>query len=100
MVTITNSQEWLDSLEHCTIEDMYNLYESIIGVTQLGGFTCLHKKGILYIQTDDHGKVLVLINGKAVKMFLDKLDKDHGGDLGWVGGHFHVFRNAARNSLM
>lgn len=100
MVTITNSQEWLDGLDHSNIEDIYNLYESIIGITKLGGFTCSQKNGSLYVQSDDHDKTLVLINGKAVKVFLDKLDNDHGGELGWVGGHFHAVRNGDGNNMM
>ena len=28
----------------------------------------------------------MLASGKAVKAFLDKLDSEYGGDLGWVGG--------------
>lgn len=97
MVIITNSQEWLDGLDNNNIEDIFNLYESIIGVTQLGGFTCIQKNGTLYLQTDDHGKTLVLINGTAVKTFLDKLDTDYGGDIGWVGGYFHATRNTGQN---
>ena len=40
MPTTTDFQEWLDNLDETHIEEIYNLYESIIGVTQMGGFTC------------------------------------------------------------
>ena len=93
MVTITNCQEWLDDLDNCNVEDIYNLYESIIGVTQLGGFTCIQKNGIIFLQTDDHHKILMLIHGKDVKAFLDKLDREYGGKIGWVGGMFETIRN-------
>ncbi len=97
MVTITNFQEWLDDLDYCNIEDIYNLYESVIGITQIGGFTCFHKNGVLNVKTDDHNKTLILIDGNAVKAFLNKLDNDYGGDNGWVGGEFYAFRN--RNNM-
>lgn len=100
MLIITNSQEWLDELDDRNIEHMFNLYESIIGITQSGGFTCFQKKRTLYVQTDDHGKTLLLINGKAIKNFLDKLDTDYGGDHGWVGGYFHFVRNAGQDKYL
>jgi hypothetical protein len=100
MVTITNFQEWLDDLDNNSIEDIYNLYESIIGVTSIGGFTCFQKNGIFHLQTDDHSKILILLDGKSVKAFLDKLDNDHGGDKGWVGGHFYAIRNKGAIDLI
>lgn len=88
MATTTDFQVWLDNLDDNDIEDIYCLYESIVGVTEIGGFKCSQKNGMLFIQSADHDLTLMLSSGKAVKAFLDKLDNDYGGDYGWVGGHY------------
>jgi len=96
MATTTDFQEWLDNLDDNDIEDIYCLYESIVGVTEIGGFKCSQKNGMLFIQTVDNDQTLMLASGKAIKAFLDKLDNEFGGDFGWVGGH-HDFVRAMRN---
>lgn len=35
MATTTDFQEWLDNLDETSIEEIYCLYESIVGVTQM-----------------------------------------------------------------
>jgi len=97
MATTTDFQEWLDNLDDNDIEDIYCLYESIVGVTEIGGFKCSQKNGMLFIQTVDNDQTLMLASGKAIKAFLDKLDNEFGGDFGWVGGH-HDFVRAMRKN--
>lgn len=92
MATTTDFQEWLDNLDETNIEEIYCLYESIVGVTQMGGFNCSQNNGRLFIKTDQNDSTLMLASGKAVKAFLDKLDSEYGGDFGWVGGHYEFVR--------
>lgn len=86
MATTTDFQEWLDNLDETSIEEIYCLYESVVGVTQMVGFNCSQNNGRLFIKTDQNDSTQMLASGKAVKAFLDKLDSEYGGDLGWVGG--------------
>lgn len=92
MAITTDFQEWLDNLDDNDIEDIFCLYESIVGVTEMGGFKCSQKNGMLFIQSGDNDQTLMLASGKAVKAFLDKLDNEYGGDFGWVGGHYDFVR--------
>lgn len=92
MATTTDFQEWLDNLFDKDIEDIYWLYESIVGVTEMGSFKCSQKNGMLFIQSGDNDQTLMLASGKAVKAFLDKLDNDYGGGFGWVGGQYEFVR--------
>jgi len=92
MATTTDFQEWLDNLDETNIEEVYYLYESIIGVTQMGGFNCSQNNEKLFIKTDQNDSTLMLASGKAIKAFLDKLDNEYGGDYGWVGGHYEFVR--------
>lgn len=92
MSTTTDFQEWLDNIEDNDIEDIFCLYESIVGVTEIGGFKCSQKNGMLFIQSNDNNQTLMLTSGTAVKAFLDKLDNDYGGDFGWVGGHYDFIK--------
>lgn len=92
MATTTDFQEWLDNLDDNDIEDIFCLYESIVGVTEIGGFKCTPKNGMLFIQSGDNDQTLMLASGKAVKAFLDKLDNVYGGEFGWVGGHYDFIR--------
>jgi hypothetical protein len=89
MATTTDFQEWLDNLEDNDIEDIFCLYDSIVCVSEMGGFKCSQKNGMLFIQSGDNDQTLMLASGKAVKAFLDKLDKEYGGEFGWVGGHYN-----------
>ena len=43
--------------------------DSIVGVTEMGGFKCSHKNGMLFIQSGDNDQTLMLASGKAVKAF-------------------------------
>ena len=93
MPTTTDFQEWLDNLDETHIEEIYNLYESIIGVTQMGGFTCTqNNSGQIFIKTDQNDTTLMLASGIAIKAFLNKLDIEYGGDFGWVRGHYEFIR--------
>lgn len=92
MATTTDFQEWLDNLDETSIEEIYCLYKSIVGVTQMGGFNCSQNNGRLFIKTDQNDSTLMLASGKAVKAFLDKLDSEYGGDFGWVGGYYEFVR--------
>ena len=97
MATTTDFQEWLDNLDETNIEEIYCLYDSIVGVTQMGGFSCSQKDARLFIKTDQNDSTLMLASGKAVKAFLDKLDNEYGGDFGWVGGHYEFVRAMAKD---
>jgi hypothetical protein len=93
MSTITDFQEWLDNLDDTDIEEIYNLYESITGKTQMGSFDCTEKNGRLFVTNGDNDQTLMLASESAVKTFLDKLDRDYGGGFGWVAGHYEFVRN-------
>lgn len=93
MATTTDFQEWLDNLDETHIEEINNLYQSITGVTQMGGFSCTQNNNKqIFIKTDQNDTTLMLASGKAIKAFLDKLDSEYGGDFGWVGGHYEFVR--------
>ena len=98
MSTITDFQEWLDNLQETHIEVIYNLYESIVGVTQMGGFTSQQNaEGRIFVTTDENDQILMLASGKAVKAFLDKLDNEYGGGFGWVGGAYEFHRSMEKD---
>ena len=98
MPTITDFQEWIDNLDdNDDIEEINNLYESITGKTQMGAFTCSEKNGKLFITNGDNDQTLMLASETAVKTFLAKLDKDFGGDFGWVGGHWEFVRSMRKD---
>jgi hypothetical protein len=44
MPTTTDFQGWLDNLDDTHIEEIYNLYESVIGVTQMGEYLFPERK--------------------------------------------------------
>jgi hypothetical protein len=95
--TSSDVQDWLDKLNDNDIEEIYCLYESIVGVTEMGGFKCSQNNGKLFIQNGDIKQTLMLESGKAIKEFLDKLDNEYGGDFGWVGGHYEFVRSMRKD---
>jgi len=98
MPTITDFQEWIDNLDDKDdIEEINNLYESITGKTQMGAFICIENNGKLFITNGDNDQTLMLASEAAAKAFLAKLDKDFGGDFGWVGGHWDFIRNMRKD---
>lgn len=97
MATTTDFQEWLDGISDLSVEEAYFLYESIVGVTQMGGFTCKQQNGMYFVKSADTEHTLMLASGKAVKAFLDKLDNDFGGDFNWLGGHYEFIRAMSKD---
>lgn len=97
MQTIKDSQEWLDNLENTDIEDINNLYECVINKSQIGAFKCSENNGCLLISNEENDLALILECKKDVKDFLDKLDKEYGGDFGWVGGNWEFIRNMRKD---
>lgn len=97
MATTTDFQEWLDNLDDTDIEDIYNLYESIAHKTQMGSFKCSENNGRLFVTNGDNNQTLMLASDLAANTFLKKLDKDYGGDFGWVGGHYEFVRSMRKD---
>ncbi len=97
MATTTNFQEWIDSITNDDIEEIYCLYECIEGVTEMGAFKCTQKNDMLFVQNRDNGLTLMLSSEKAIKMFLDLLDKTYGDDFGDVYGNYNFYRSMEDN---
>lgn len=97
MATTTDFQEWLDNLDDNDIENIYFLYESVVGETEMGGFKCTNNHGKVFIKNGDNDQTLMLVSGKAVKAFLDKLNREYGGDFGSVGGHYEFVRSMRKD---
>lgn len=89
----TDFQIWLDNLDDDDIETIHFLYESISGETEMGGFKTTKKNDTLVIKSDHNDQTLILASEKAKKTFLDKLNKEYGGEFGWVGGHYEFVRS-------
>ena len=97
MQTTNAPHEWLDNLENRDIEDINNLYECVIHKSQIGAFKCSENNGCLFISNEENDQTLILASEKDVKAFLDKLDKEYGGDFGWVGGNWEFIRNMRKD---
>ena len=63
----------------------------------MGAFTYIENNGKLFITNGDNDQTLMLASEAAVKTFLAKLDKDFGGDFGWVGEHWDFIRNMRKD---
>ncbi len=97
MATTTDFQEWLDNLDETDIEEINNLYESITHKTQMGAFKCSVNNDRYFVTNGDNDQTLMLASELAKDTFLKKLDKEYGGDFGWVGGHWEFVRSMRKN---
>jgi len=81
-MTTSNFDSWLDALEEPETETMANLYESIVGVTQMGMFTTKENGGRLFVKADDGEETLMIASEAAKKAFLEILDVRYGDEPG------------------
>lgn len=97
MATTSDFENWLGNLQETDIEGAHNLYESVTGRTEMGGFSCSENNGRLFVKSDFNDDTLMLASEKAKEAFLKKLDNDYGGDFGWVGGNYEFKRSMEKD---
>ncbi|GEN68065.1 hypothetical protein [Chryseobacterium rhizosphaerae] len=97
MPTITDFQEFIDSIEDKDIEEINSLYESIQGCIEMGSFKCSLNNNRYFVQCDDNDITLMLASEEAKSSFLKVLDYQFGGGFGWVGGQYEFVRSMRKD---
>lgn len=85
-MTTTDFSYWLNSLAEQDAGCMANLYQSVTKVTQMGEFKTTKKGARLFVKADGGEDTLMISTGLAEKTFLDRLNREFGGEFGWVHG--------------